>query len=93
MAPLTTEDLLESITESKIPYEAGTWSDEVMGQPLKKARKSIIENFERDYFTALLRLTEGRVGKAAKKAGIDTRSLYDKMKKYGLNKKDFRPQE
>ena len=90
---ITTEDLLESITESEIPYETGTLSEEVMDQPLKKARKSIIENFERDYFTALLRLTEGRVGKAAKKAGIDTRSLYDKMKKYGLNKKDFRPQE
>ena len=90
---ITIEDLPQSITEPEILYESGTWPDEMMNQPLKKARKNIIENFERDYFTALLRLAEGRVGKAAKKAGIDTRSLYEKMKKYDLNKKDFRPQE
>ena len=87
---ITTEDLPQSITELEISYETDTWPDEMMNQPLKKARKSILENFERDYFTSLLRLTEGRVGEAAKKAGIDTRSLYDKMKQYGLNKKDFR---
>ncbi|MBN2457081.1 MAG: sigma-54-dependent Fis family transcriptional regulator [Sedimentisphaerales bacterium] len=90
---ITTEDLPQSIIEPEILYEAGTWPDEMMGQPLKKARKNIVESFERNYFTALLHLTEGRVGKAAKKAGIDTRSLYEKMKKYDLNKKDFRPQE
>jgi two-component system response regulator AtoC len=90
---ITTEDLPQRITELEISYEPGTWPDEMMDQPLKKARKNILENFERDYFTSLLSLTAGRVGEAAKKAGIDTRSLYDKMKKYGLNKKDFRPQE
>ena len=87
---ITTEDLPQSITELQISHETDTQADEMMDQPLKAAQKSILEKFERNYFTSLLCLTEGRVGEAAKKAGIDTRSLYEKMKKYGLNKKDFR---
>jgi len=30
------------------------------------------------------------VGEAAKRAGIDSRTLFDKMKQYGINKGDFR---
>jgi transcriptional regulator with PAS, ATPase and Fis domain len=90
---ITNEDLPKSIIEQEVLYETVSWPDEMMSQPLKKARKNIIENFERDYFTNLLCSTYGRVGEAAKKAGIDTRSLYEKMKKYGLNKKDFRYQD
>jgi hypothetical protein len=31
------------------------------------------------------------VGKTAKKAGIQPRSLFDKMRRLGLRKEDFRP--
>jgi len=38
----------------------------------------------------LLRQTAGRVGETARRAGIDPRSLYTKMRRHGLRKEDFR---
>ena len=90
---ITMEDLPKGITKPEILHETETWPDKIMNQTLNAARKSVLDNFERNYFTSLLRLTKGRVGEAAEKAGINTRSLYDKMRKYRLNKKDFRPQK
>jgi DNA-binding NtrC family response regulator len=37
-----------------------------------------------------LRETGGRVGETARRAGINQRSLYEKMKQLGLRKEDFR---
>jgi DNA-binding NtrC family response regulator len=63
---------------------------ELLQRPLQEIRQEIVENFERAYITALLQATDGRVGETAKRAGIEPRSLYDKMKQYGLRKEDFR---
>ena len=90
---ITRDDLPKSITNTDSTPNISNWPDKMMLQPLKNARSSIIENFERDYLINMLRLTKGRVGVAAKKSGIDTRSLYDKMKKYNLDKKDFHDKE
>ncbi len=51
----------------------------------------MLEWFERSYLMGLLHLNSGRVGKTAKKAGIQPRSLFDKMRRLGLRKEDFRP--
>jgi len=96
---ITIDDLPESITGPKevslqeLSQDPSIFPDEWLQKPLKDARRDILEQFERSYLTSLLTSTNGRVGEAAKKAGIDTRSLYDKMKQYGLNKKDFRSKE
>jgi DNA-binding NtrC family response regulator len=45
---------------------------------------------ERLYLEMVLRETMGRVGRAAKIAGIHTRALYNKMKRLGLQKEHFR---
>ncbi|MGD9126515.1 MAG: sigma 54-interacting transcriptional regulator [Planctomycetia bacterium] len=58
-----------------------TWRD---------ARAKLLAEFERAYLDALLRETGGRIGKTAQKAGIQPRSLYDKMKTFGLRKEDYR---
>lgn len=63
---------------------------EALQKPLQEVRQAIVENFERAYLTSLLRQTSGRVGQTAKRAGIEPRSLYDKMRQYGLRKEDFR---
>ena len=55
-----------------------------------RARAELLESFEREYLTALLTECGGRVGEAARRAQIDPRSLYDKMKRLGLRKEDFR---
>jgi DNA-binding NtrC family response regulator len=58
--------------------------------PLKQAREEVIAAFESSYLAGLLQQTEGRVGATARRAGITTRALYDKMKRYGLKKEDFK---
>ena len=57
-----------------------------------RARAEVLEAFERRYLSALLEECNGRVGEAARRARIDPRSLYDKMKRLGLRKEAFRPE-
>jgi DNA-binding NtrC family response regulator len=96
---ITIDDLPQSITGQKevslyeLSLNSEAFPEEWLQKPLKDARRDILGEFERSYLTSLLISTKGRVGEAAKKAGIDTRSLYDKMKQYGLDKKDFRSEE
>lgn len=51
---------------------------------------SPLEALDRFYFSQLLRLTQGRVGETARRAGIDPRSVHEKMKRLGLRKEEFR---
>lgn len=73
-----------------ILQEADSISEEWLQKPLHEVRKALLEQFERTYLTGLLRLTDGRIGETAKRAGIQPRSLFDKMKQHGLRKEDFR---
>jgi two-component system response regulator AtoC len=70
--------------------EIGAIPDTWLKRPLREVCRTVIENFERRYLTALLEATHGRVGETAKRAGIHPRALYGKMKRYGLRKEDFR---
>ncbi|MDH3253712.1 MAG: sigma-54 dependent transcriptional regulator [Acidobacteriota bacterium] len=65
---------------------AADWQDKT----LAAARESIIADFERTYLVSLLEETRGHVGETAERAGIDPRTLYNKMKLYGLRKEAFR---
>jgi two-component system response regulator AtoC len=58
--------------------------------PLLEARQNLVERFEREYLTHLLRQNRGRVGEVARAAGIAERNLYEKMKAYGLSRDDYR---
>ena len=96
---ITVDDFPQSITGreevslQELSQSPEAFPEEWLQKPLKEVRKDILEQFERSYLTGLLISTEGRIGEAAKKASIDTRSLYDKMKRYGLKKNDFRAQK
>ena len=70
------------------PAEAQTaWLD----RPLHDAREQVVANFESRYLSHLLRETGGRVGEAARRAGINERSLFELMRRHRLRKEDFRP--
>jgi len=58
--------------------------------PWTEVRRRVLEATEREYFAQLLERCGGRVGDAARRAGIDPRSLYEKLRRYGLRKEDFR---
>jgi DNA-binding NtrC family response regulator len=64
----------------------GDWLD----KPLRAARREVIESFERAYLSGQLQAAGGRIGETARRAGLDPRSLYEKMKELGLRKEDFR---
>jgi DNA-binding NtrC family response regulator len=59
-------------------------------QPWRVARQQILADGERRYLTQLLTLCSGRVGEVAKRAGMAPRSLFEKMRRHGLRKEDFR---
>jgi len=53
-------------------------------------RREVLEDAECRYLRGLLSRTGGRIGETAEQAGMDPRSLHQKMRKYGLRKEDFR---
>jgi DNA-binding NtrC family response regulator len=58
--------------------------------PLRKVRREVLTNVEYSYLSELLRKNRGRIDLTAQQAGIDPRSLYEKMRRLGLDKKDFK---
>ena len=58
-----------------------TWAD---------VRRTVLEEAEIRYLRGVLEATGGRIGETATRAGMDPRSLHQKMKKYELRKEDFR---
>lgn len=60
------------------------------GKTLPEVQKIVLEQVEGIYLRKVLTETEGRVGRAAKIAGIHSRGLYSKMKQLGIRKEDFR---
>jgi DNA-binding NtrC family response regulator len=65
------------------------WED-LLDAPLPEAREALLERFEREYLARLLQETGGSIGAVARRAGIDERTLYNKMRRYGLRKEAFR---
>ena len=59
-------------------------------RPLRDVRREAMAHVERAYLACLLTETGGRVAETARRAGIDPRSLYGKMRRYGLRKEEFR---
>ncbi|QDV05416.1 Transcriptional regulatory protein ZraR [Planctomycetes bacterium Poly30] len=55
----------------------------------KEARDEVLLDFDRRYFTALLKTTRGNAGEAADLAGIPARTLYDALKRAGIRREDF----
>jgi DNA-binding NtrC family response regulator len=56
---------------------------------LKAAKQRIIEEFERDYLTRLMREHNGNVSRAALAAGKERRDLGKLLKKYQIDPKLF----
>ncbi|MDK2956831.1 MAG: hypothetical protein PWQ57_2327 [Desulfovibrionales bacterium] len=57
---------------------------------LHEYRARVVEQAERRYLDELLAAHRGRVDKTAREAGVGPRQLNNLMKKYGLNKKNYK---
>lgn len=74
-----------------IPRSPEELPAEWLTKPLAELRDSLVADLERSYLGAMLNATGGKVGETARRAGIEPRSLYAKMKAHGLTKEDFKP--
>ncbi|MBM4147483.1 MAG: sigma-54-dependent Fis family transcriptional regulator [Lentisphaerae bacterium] len=68
-------------------WDTAKWVD----RPLREGREVFSQRFEKEYLAMLLQRTQGKVAETARMAGIEPRSLFSKMRKYGLRKQDFKP--
>jgi DNA-binding NtrC family response regulator len=75
---------------SSSPLMEGSAPDAWRGETLHEVRQAALEQIERAYLKMVLTETGGRVGLAAERAGIHPRGLFDKMRKFGLKKEEFR---
>jgi len=65
----------------------GPWSDD---QTFRRAREIALTEFERRYFTRLLRRTEGNLSEAARLAGLDRSNLRRALARLGMRPEDWR---
>jgi DNA-binding NtrC family response regulator len=93
---LSLADLPENIAR-RVPDRSPAADPSALGlpagwreMPLKEVRRELLRAFERTYLTAQLQATRGRVGEAARRAGMAARSFYQKMQDHGLQKEDFK---
>jgi DNA-binding NtrC family response regulator len=56
----------------------------------RKTKTEVVEQFEREYFSQLLRMFSGNMSRASRHAGIDIKNLHEKMARYGLKKEEFK---
>ncbi|MCB9916569.1 MAG: sigma-54-dependent Fis family transcriptional regulator [Planctomycetes bacterium] len=62
-------------------------------QTLKEVREAAVARAERAYLDRLLTETCGHVGRTAERAGISPRALYDRLRRHGLDKDDYKDAE
>lgn len=60
------------------------------GKTLPEVHREVLDQVELLYLKMVLKECKGRVDRAAELAGINTRSLYNKMKRLGLSKNTFK---
>ncbi len=53
--------------------------------PFKSAKRKWLESFEKKYFSDILKEFNGNISKAARKAGIDRKTVYRILKKHGID--------
>jgi len=57
---------------------------EYLGLPLREAKSLLIERFENAYLRLMLAETKGNVAEAARRSGVDRRSLFRTIRRLGL---------
>ena len=90
------EDLPPDMVTSSDPIETSANSAPDAALPTRwiektwtEVRQEVLERSERQYLALILEVTGGHINRAAQRAGMDPRSLYEKMKRYGLRKESF----
>lgn len=81
-SPVSSSPAGEAFTQDAEAFFSRPWQD---------VRQIVVDRVEREYFVHLLQSCGGRIAETAKRAGMGSRALFEKMKKHGLRKEDFKP--
>ncbi|MDY7010246.1 MAG: sigma-54 dependent transcriptional regulator [Planctomycetota bacterium] len=79
-----------SVGSHRLRTDLSGASDDWQGRTLPEVCGEVIERVERAYLQMALTASRGHVGKAAHMAGIHPRGMYNKMRKHGLRKEQFK---
>ena len=55
-----------------------------MALPFKEAKQKVVEQFEKEYLSSLLRRNHYNISKTAREAGVDRKHIRNLLKKYGI---------
>ncbi len=81
------------ITDVELPsYQsgmAGDWQLDTKA-PLRELRDRLVQELETAYLAALLKEFSGNIRRTSERAGIDEKTLYNKMKLYRLSKETYK---
>jgi DNA-binding NtrC family response regulator len=58
--------------------------------PFRNAKQDLLDRFEREYISRLLEKHHGSIVNAAREAELDYKNFFEKMKRHGLSKWDFK---
>ena len=86
----------ETVLAESLPVARDGEADDAMAipfnedVPLDQVKAEVIARLERSYLDAALRRCRGNVRETARRAGFSERSIYDKLKKYGLDRRAYK---
>ncbi len=72
------------------PLAGGPAVEELLGLDHAAMKERVLDHFEREYVAGLLQRNGGSIQKVCEISGMDRKTLYRKMKQFGLDKKDFK---
>lgn len=81
---------LDPDTHAAAPLPGGPAVEELLGLDYAAMKQQVLDHYEKEYVAGLLRLNGGSIQKVCALSGMDRKTLYRKMKQYGLDKKDFK---
>jgi two-component system response regulator HydG len=81
----------ETIARCLQPSEASSFHFFIYeNMPFRTAKQNLLDRFEREYISRLLDKHKGNITTAAKEAELDYKNFFEKMKRHGLSKWDFK---
>jgi DNA-binding NtrC family response regulator len=90
LKPLSLAQLAEAMQKGLARRPSGATAVVDTGLPLLAMREKAVRQLERDYLVRILTEERGHLGATARRAGVNAKTLYEKMRAYGLRKEDFR---
>ena len=81
---------LDPDTRADASAHGGPAAEELLDLDYAAMKERVLDHFEREYVAGLLRRHGGAILKVCEISGMDRKTLYRKMKRYGLDKKDFK---